>query len=130
MVKVVQSVSESARVVVNVVIAQQSGLCTIDGERLAENLAKVLQVIEQTEFTGAKWLKKTNPDPQLILLRSEVIDRKDKAIYLNYKLFEVEISIDIGLIFVSGKLPVPRTMKEWVPAEIVFRHRRWRSQPS
>ncbi len=114
MVKIVQPVSDNARVVVKDVVASQNGVGTTDGEKLAESLAKVLQVTEQTDITAAKWLKETNSDPELSILRPAIIDGKEKEVPLNYKLLKDEISIDMGLVFVSGKLAVPKSLKEWV----------------
>ena len=63
-VRVVQPVSNNTRVVVKDVVASQSRIGTTDGDKLAESLAKVLQVTEQTDITAAEWLKETNLDPE------------------------------------------------------------------
>ncbi len=61
-----------------------------------------------------KWLKETNNDAQLCLLRQALLDNRKCDIPLNYKLFKDEMSVDMGLIFVNNKLAVSKTLREWV----------------
>ena len=112
--QLIRPVAGDAKVVVRDVVAKQVGLGNMEGELLAQSLTKVLQIAEATDINTAKWIKETNADPELCLLRQAIINNTEKEMPLNYKLFKGELSADTGLVFVANKLAVPKSLREWV----------------
>ncbi len=62
-------VSKRATIVVRDVVAKQVGIGQATEESMAEKLQHVLSLTEKTDITIEKWIKETNKDPELTLLR-------------------------------------------------------------
>ena len=106
------TVSKRAEIVVRDVVSIQIGMDQATEETMAEKLEHVLALTEKTDITVEKWVKETNDDPELNILRQAIIDGKEANIPLNYKLFKDELTVELGLVFVANKLAVPKTLRE------------------
>ncbi len=59
-------------------------------------------------------MEETDRDPELNLLKQVIIDKNPKQILSSYKLFENELRVSMGIIFIDDKIVVPRSLREWV----------------
>ncbi len=71
-------------------------------------------IAEQTDITLSKWMEETDRDPELNLTRQAILDKNSHQIPAAYKLYENELTVSVGLLFVDGKIVVPKTLREWV----------------
>ena len=107
---IIRPVLGDAELIVRDVVAKQNGHGNMEGATLAE----VLQIGETTDINTAKWIKETNADPELCLLRQAIINKNEREITLNYKLFKGELSwVNMVVVILSNKLAVPRSLLEW-----------------
>ncbi len=107
-------VSKRLKIIVRDVVAKQRGMGHAADETMAEKLKHVLALTEKTDITVEKWIKETNEDAELSILRQAILDGKESNIPLNYKLFKDELTVELGLVFVANKLAVPKSLREWV----------------
>ncbi len=76
--------------------------------------ARILYLADRTDISLRKWIDETDKDPELNLLRQALLDGKTHQIPPANKLFQNELRVSCGLIFVGDKLVIPRSMREWI----------------
>ncbi len=89
-------------------LSEQIGLQPDDEESLEDNFAKVLLIGVTANISLAEGIKEANADTELKALREDIIDKKFA------KLFQNDLKVDMGLVFVASKLAVLRSLREWV----------------
>ncbi len=99
--------------ITSVTARQNSSPCETEDD-ISTTLARTLLIAEQTDIHLKKWLEETDRDPELNLLKQAVIDKNPKQIPSSYKLFENELRVSMGLLFIEDKIVVPRSLREWV----------------
>ncbi len=72
-------VSKRARIVARDVVPRQTGMGRATDETMAEKLEDLLALTEKSDITVEKWVKETNEDPELSILRQAIIDRKRRT---------------------------------------------------
>ncbi len=71
-------------------------------------------IAQQTDITLSKWIKETDRDPELNLMEQAILDKNTHQIPAAYKLYKNELTVSVGLLFVDGRIVVPKTLREWV----------------
>ncbi len=71
-------------------------------------------IAEQTDISLTKWIEETDRDPELNFMKQAILDKNAHQIPAAYKLYENELTVSVGLLFVDGKIVVPKTLREWV----------------
>ncbi len=79
------------------VIANQKGVGTRDDYILVKSLTSTLAIAEKTDITLSKWVTETNKDPELTIMRQAIMDEKPREFPPNYKFYEGELRVDMGL---------------------------------
>ncbi len=97
----------------NVTIRQIGGYDESEDD-ITTTYARILYLADRTDISLRKWIEETDKDPELNLLRQALLDRKTHQIPAAYTLFEDELRVLRGLIFVGDKLLIPKSMREWV----------------
>ena len=105
-----KTVAPRTKVVTRNFVANQKGVGTQDDDKLALSLANILMITEKTDITLGKWVTEINKDPELTLLRRAILDGKTRGYPPNYKLYEGDLRVDMGLVFVADKMAVPKTL--------------------
>ena len=110
----VQPYRKQAPLHVTSITARQSSSNVETEEEVSTTLARVLLIAEQTDINLKKWIEETDRDPELNLLRQALLDKNTKQKPASFKLYQNELRVSMGLIFVEDKIVVPRTLREWV----------------
>ena len=85
------------------VVAHQKGIRKSTDEKLVEKLKLVLSLRKKTLINVEKWVRETNHDPNLGIQRQAIIDGKEADIPIKYRMFKVEILVDLGIVFAANK---------------------------